>query len=280
MTTDAVALDLRAEATKLLGPLADLAAPVKPGSEAPWDQLVRIGEHQVRKAATCGASLVWDGDFDGWRAAFARAHVARGVLERMRRGATLDPSTLAREYVVDAAEHGRDSLSQWLASLGPGGTAAVVRDATSFVIAARNAFNTWPPQDGTRFGDKYHWQVPGRAVRLEATVDAVTRPTRALLLLARAPTGHEQLDLAWPALVATLRTGQLPRTVTRIDLASGDRRRIPVTDDVLDTGLTAAATAVEAAMAARYTAPMEPTPGRWCARCAGADGACPVAHRR
>lgn len=261
---------LRQEATRLLAPLADLAAPVAPGAEAPWDQLVRVGEHQVRRSATCGASLAWDGEFDGWRAAFARATVGRGVLERMRRGATLDPSTLAREWVVDAAEHGRDGLSQWLATLGPGGMAAVVREATTYAVSARAALAVWPPPPGTRFGDRYQWQVPGRAVRLEAIVDAVVRTTRDLLVLTTAvdPAG-EQLALAWPALVATLRTGQVPRAVTRIDLASGDRRRVPVTDDVLDTALSAAAVAVDAAMAARYTAPLTPTPGRWCRRCRG-----------
>lgn len=264
---------LRAEATSVLAPLADLAAPVAPGTDVPWDQLVRVTEHQVRLAASCAASLAWDGDFDGWRAAFTRKRVGRGVLERMRRGATLDPSALAREWVADSAEHGRDGVSQWLATLGPGGVAAVVREATTFVVAARAAMNTWPPPDGTTFGDTYLWQIPGRAVRLEASVDAVIRPRRALLVLATATADvdAEQRELAWPALVATLRTGQVPSTVTRVDITSGDRRTVAVTDDVLDSGLTDAARAVEAAMAARLTAPAVPTPSRACRTCRGND---------
>jgi hypothetical protein len=144
MTGDRAA-GLRAEATRVLAPLADLAKPLAPGTDTPWDELVRVAEHQVRLSADCGASLAFDGDFDGWRAAFARKRIGRGVLERMRKGATLDPAALAREIVVDGAEHGRDGLSQWLATLGPGGVAAVVRDATTWAVAARAAMRTWPP---------------------------------------------------------------------------------------------------------------------------------------
>jgi hypothetical protein len=113
-------------------------------------------------------------------------------------------------------------------------------------------------------------------VRLEATVDAVTRPTRSLLVYVTAVDDEpgERRDVAWPAFVATLRTGQVPNDVTRVDLVSGARRTVPVTDDVLDAGLTAAAQAVEAAMAARFTAPAAPTPGRWCAWCQGRHGSC------
>ena len=272
MTGDRAA-DLRAEATRLLAPLADLAKPVAAGADVPWDELVRVGEHQVRLAADCPASLVFDGDFDGWRAAFARKRIGRGVLERMRKGATLDPSALAREIVVDGAEHGRDGLSQWLATLGPGGTAAVVRDATTWAVAARAAMRTWPPPS-TKFDNPpalYTWALPGRAVRLEATADGVMRDAGALLLLTTATGdgGAVRRELAWLAFVATVARGSVPRHVTRIDLASGDRRTVPVTDDVLDDGLTAAAVALDAAMAVRFTAPAEPTPGRWCRTCHG-----------
>ena len=272
MTGDRAA-DLRVEAARLLAPLADLAKPVAPGADAPWDELVRVGEHQVRLAADCAASLAFDGDFDGWRAAFARKRIGRGVLERMRKGATLDPGALAREIVVDGAEHGRDGLSQWLATLGPGGVAAVVRDATTWATSARAAMRTWPPPN-TKFDNPpaiYTWQLPGRAVRLEATADGVMRDAGALLLLATA-TGDDaalRRELSWLAFVATIARGSVPRQVTRIDLASGDRRTVPVTDDVLDDGLTAAAVALDAVMAARFTAPAEPVPGRWCRACHG-----------
>jgi hypothetical protein len=159
-----------------------------------------------------------------------------------------------------------------LGTLGPGGTAAVVREAVAQVVAARAAMGRWPPADGTRFGDVFQWTLPGRAVRLEATVDGVTRPTRSLLVFARsAGEAAGRREVAWPALVATLRTGTVPASVTRIDLASGDRRTLPVTDDVLDDGLTAAAAAVEAAVAAAFGAPAEATPGPWCRRCRGLD---------
>ena len=272
MTGDRASV-LRAEAGRLLRPLADLAAPVAPGADAPWDQLVRVGEHQVRLASDCEASLAFEDDFDGWRAAFARRRIGRGVLERMRKGATIDPSSLAREIVADAAEHGRDGLSQWLAHLGPGGTAAVVRDATTWSVAARASIRTWPPPS-TRFDNPpavYTWTVPGRAVRLEATADGVMRDAGALLVLATttADVTAVRRELAWLALVATLAAGRVPRQVTRIDLVSGDRRTVPVTDDVLDDGLTAAAVSVAASMAARYTVPVVPTPGRWCRACTG-----------
>lgn len=272
MTGDRAAT-LLAEAGRLLAPLADLAAPVAPGADAPWDQLVRVGEHQVRLASACGASLAFDGEFEGWRAAFARRRIGRSVLERMRKGASLDPSSLAREIVADAAEHGRDGLSLWLADLGPGGTAAVVRDATSWAVAARTAMRTWPPV-ATKFDSPpavYTWTVPGRAVRLEATADGVMRDAGALLVLATSTVSPAaaRRELAWLGLVATLASGRIPRQVTRIDLASGERRTVPVTDDVLDDGLTAAAVAVAAAMAARYTAPAAPSPGGWCRACRG-----------
>ena len=269
------ATDLRVEAARVLAPLADLAKPVAPGADAPWDELVRVAEHQVRLSAECGASLAFEEDFDGWRAAFARKRIGRGVLERMRKGATLDPSALAREIVVDGAEHGRDGLSQWLASLGPGGVAAVVRDATTWAVAARAAMRTWPPHN-TRFDNPpavYTWQLPDRAVRLEATADGVMRDAGALLLLTTATGDGTSVrrELSWLAFVATVATERLPRQITRIDLASGERRTVPVTDDVLDDGLTAAAVALDAAMATRYTAPAVPTPGPWCRTCHGRD---------
>src|SRR5205085_7926390 len=121
----------------------------------------------------------------------------------MRKGASLDPGSLAREVVVDAAEHGRDGLSQWLASLGPGGVAAVVRDATTWAVAARTAVRTWPPPN-TKFDNPpalYTWSVPGRAVRLEATADGVMRDAGALLLLTTSSTDQPgaQRELAWLA---------------------------------------------------------------------------------
>ncbi|MEA3018821.1 MAG: hypothetical protein QOI47_345 [Actinomycetota bacterium] len=281
MTAEPVAQALRDEATRVLAPLADLAAPVAPGAEPPWDQLVRVAEHQVRKAADCLASAAYDGDFDGWRAAYARKRVGRAVLERMRRGASLSPGELATAVVSEMGHDGRDGLGQWLGSLGPGGTAAVVRDATTFAVAARAAFATWPPATGTRFGVPFAWDLPTRAVRLEAMADAITGPTRDLLVLATSTVdgAAEQRDLAWLALVATLGTGQLPNRITRIDLASGHRRTVAATDDVLDAGLTGAARAVEAAMAARYTAPAPPTRGAWCRACAG-QPVCPAGHAR
>ena len=263
---------IRKEATEVLRPLADLAAPVAPDAEAPWDQLVRIAEHEVDLAAACAASLAFDGEFPGWRASFAKRRLGRMVLERMRKGAIADPTTIARDVVAAEVRTSQSGLARWLAELGPGGTAAVVRDAVSFAVAARAAFRTWPPREGTRFDDLFSWQVPGRAVRLEATVDARADATRSLLVFGGLDDEEgERRDLAWPALVATLRTGQVPNDVTRIDLVAGDRRRVAVTDDVLDSGLTLAAAAVEATMAARFAAPAPPTPGRWCRRCDGAS---------
>jgi hypothetical protein len=275
--SDEVATELRHEAARVLRPLADLAAPVAPGAEPSWDQLVRVREHDAARAAQCGAALAYDGDFDGWRAAFARRRLGRAVLERWRRGATLDPGALAAAVVEDAAREGRDSLGQWLATLRPGGRAAVVRDAAAFAASARAELRAWPPAAGTHFGLPYAWDLSGRAVRLEATADAVTRPTRSLLQLATTTLDRPstQREMAWLAVVATLATGQLPGTVTRIDLTSGDRCTVAVTDDVLDTGLTSAAAAVEAAIAARFTAPLEPVPGRWCSRCRGVDRCLP-----
>lgn len=275
------AVAIRRDAQAVLAPLADLAAPVAPGAGAPWDQLVRIGTHQVDRGADCGASLAYDGEFDGWRSAFARKRVGRLVLERMRKGATLDPGAIARDIVDQAARDGRDSLGQWLGSLGPGGIASVVRDATTFAIAARASLKTWPPVDGTRFENPlvtYTWPVFGRAVRLEATADGITTTKRSLLVFATSTTSEAQRrrEIAWLGLVATLDLGKVPASVTRIDLVSGARDTVPMTDDVLDLGLTAAAAATEAAMAARYTVPLTPTPGRWCRRCRGRD-VCPVA---
>lgn len=260
----------------MLGPLADLAAPVAPGAQPPWDQLVRIREHEIDRAAACGASLGHETEFDGWRAAFARRRLGHAVLERLRRGATADPSTIARDVIDQEVRASQSGLAAWLGELGPGGRAAVVREAAWFAISARTAIRSWPPRQGTRFGDAFAWDLPGRAVRLEAAVDGVTRPTRSLLVLATAVDDEvgERRDLAWPALVATLGTGQPPNDVVRVDLVSGARRRVPVTDDVLDGGLTLAALGLEAAMAARFSAPLVPVPGRWCRRCAGAGGGC------
>jgi hypothetical protein len=265
--------ELRAEAQRVLTPLADLAAPVAPGAQAPWDQLVRISDFVVGRAIDCGASLAYEGDFDGWRAVFARKQLGRAVLERMRKGATADPTTIAVDIVADLAG-GNESLGRWLAELDAGGRAVVVREAVSFAVAVRHELQ-WPPAEGTRFGWKLLWDVPTRAVRLEATVDGYRRSTHELLVFATGTDDHH--EIAWPALVAALGAGVTPARVMRIDVVSGDRWTVPVTDDVLDTGLTLAAAAVGAAMAARYTAPMTPTPGPWCPRCRGRD-LCPVAQ--
>ena len=274
------ALTLRREAAEVLTPLAGLTLVVAPGAAAPFDQLVRIREHQVDRAAECLASLAHESEFDGWRAAFARRRLGLAVLERMRKGASADPSRIARDVVDHERRTSQSGLASWLGELGPGGAAAVVREAVWFAVATRAAVRSWPPGDGTRFGDAFTWDLPGRAVRLEAAVDAVTRPTRSLLVLTSALDDDEgeRRDLAWPAFVATLGTGQVPNDVTRIDLASGDRRRIPVTDDVLDDGLTLAARAVEAVTAAWFGPPAPTAPGRWCERCPGRD-TCPPGRR-
>ena len=152
-----------------------------------------------------------------------------------------------------------------------------MREAATFAASARAEMRTWPPAAGTRFGVPYRWDLPGRALRLEAVADGVTKPTRALLRFATSTVDRPsaQRELAWLALVATVATGQTVATVTRIDLAGGDRWTVTVTDDVLDTGLTVAAAAVEAAMAARFTVPVDPVPGAWCRRCAGLDRCLP-----
>lgn len=286
MTTDllTVADELRAEVARVLRPLADLAAPVRDGSDAPWDQLVRIRLHEVRRAADCPASLAHLGEFEGWRTAFARRRLGLVVLEKLRKGAR-DPTAVAIAALDDLVASGRGGFEQWLAELNPGGRATVVREAVGFAVAARIALHaSWPP-DGTRFvAAPWRWQVPGRAVALEASVDAVAvhrgeRGTaRSLLVLGTDEVDERALRLAvaWPALVCALRTGQVPLRVTRIDLADGARRSFTVTDDVLDDGLTAAAAAVGAAMAARFSGPARPVPGRWCRRCPGRDS-CPVA---
>ena len=277
--TDAAAAAIRREAALVLAPLADLAAPVAPGAQPPWDQLVRVREHDVRLASQCGASLAHQTDFDGWRAAFARRRIGRIVLERLRRGATMDAGSVARAVVDDAAREGRDGLGQWLSSLGPGGRAAVVREATTFAVAARAELSSsWPPK-GARFDPPatFTWDVPGRAVRLEATADADAchdgerGMVRSVLVLASDEGDDASIrrDVAWLALVSTLATGRVTLRVTRVDLVAGGKRTWPVTDDVLDDGLTHGARAVEAAMAARYTDALPPTPGRWCHRCAG-----------
>jgi hypothetical protein len=271
---------MRAEAQSVLAPLLDLAAPVAPGASAPWDQLVHITGFQVDRAADCGASLQYEGDFDGWRSAFARKRIGGQVLERMRKGASLDPGAIARAVVEQSAREGRDGLGQWLGSLGPGGVASVVREGTTFAIAARGAMRTWPPAQGTTLeAQPYTWIVPGRAVQLEATADGIARSTRSLLVFATSTTSvdRRRRDVAWLSLVATLARASVPASVIRVDLVSGDRDVVPVTDDVLDLGLTVGAAAAEAAMAARYTAPLTPRPGRWCRGCRGRD-ICPVAE--
>jgi hypothetical protein len=273
---------IRKEAHALLAPLVDLAAPFAPGAEAPWDQLVQITPFHVDRAADCGASLGYEGEFDGWRSAFARRRVGGEVLERMRKGATRDPGAIARGVVEQLAREGKDGLGQWLGSLGPGGTSSVVREGTTFAVAARVAIRSWPPADGTTFANqRYTWPIFGRAVRLEASADGLARSSRSLLVFATSTTGEAQRrrEVAWVGLVASLAIGTIPANVIRIDLASGVRDTVPLTDDVLDLGLTAAAAATEAAMAARYTAPLVPTPGRWCNRCRGRD-VCPVAESR
>lgn len=289
MTGDSRAAAIRREAQSVLRPLADLAAPVVPDAEAPWDQLVRVGAFQVDRGADCGASLHYDGEFDGWRSAFARKRIGGQVLERMRKmavalkegdEASLDPTAIARGVVDQAAREGRDGLGQWLGSLGSGGTASVVRESTTFAIAARTSMRTWPPVEGTTLAPQpYAWRVEGRAVQLEATADGLARSTRSLLVFATSTTSEDRRrrEIAWLALVATLARNSVPASVIRLDLASGGRDDVPVTDDVLDLGLTSAAAATEAAMAARYTEPLAPTPGRWCRRCRGRD-VCPVAE--
>jgi len=268
--------DLRDEASALLRPLADLAAPVAPDSTPPWDQLVRIREHELDAAAGCAASLAFEGDFDGWRAAFARKRLGLAVLQRLAKGATADPTTIAADVLDQEVRTSTSSLASWLATLGSGGAAAVTREAAWFATATRRGIRSWPPPRGTTFGTRFAWDLPGRALRLEASADAVIWETRDVLVVVSGEDDGdgERRDLAWPALVAALDTGKLPASVTRLDLVSGERRRVPVTDDVLDTALTAAARAVEATMAVRFTAPPLTSPGRWCRRCRGRD-VCP-----
>ncbi|HYD10510.1 MAG TPA: hypothetical protein VEA78_10435, partial [Acidimicrobiales bacterium] len=271
------------EAASVLRPLADLAAPVRAGADVPFDQLVRAGEHDAQRAADCPASIAHEGEFPGWRTAMAGGRVGLAVLERMRKPGAPPPGAAARQLLDDWVAGGRDSLSQWLAELGPGGRATVVRDAVGFAIAARAALDaSWPPAEGTRFVEvPFRWNVPGRAVRLEAKAQSVLvrGGARWVLLLGRGELDEQRLRnaVAWIALVSTLGTGVVPRAIARYDLDAGDRRSFPVTDDVLDAGLTLAASTVAAAIAARYTEPASPVPGGWCRTCRGRE-ICPVAR--
>lgn len=276
--------DLRAEATSLLRPLADLAAPVAPGATPPWEELLRVREHVVEAATSgCPASLAHD-EFDGWRTAFARRRLGTAVLERLRRHPTTPPGTAAAEVVGALADTGNDSLARWLDELGDGGRAAAVRDATTFAVAARTALartGAWPPA-GTRFvADPvaFRWLVPGRAVRLEAGASAVAThrgergAARSILLLRSAVPGDDQLRVivSWAALVATLEASRPPLRVAVVGVDDGARRTFSVTDDVLDDGLTAAAAAVTAVVDARYGTPeTRPAPAR-CVRCRGRE---------
>ena len=95
---DDAALELRAETERVLRPLADLAAPVAPGADPPWDQLVRIREHEVERAAHCGASLGYDGEFDGWRGSrvddsAVRSSSVSGAAPRSTRAPSPSPSS-------------------------------------------------------------------------------------------------------------------------------------------------------------------------------------------
>ena len=274
--------ELRVEAASVLRPLADLAAPVRPGSSPSWEELIRVREHDVLTATTgCPASLAHDGEFDGWRTAFARRRLGTAVLERLRRHPTTPPGTAAAEVVSALADTGSDSLARWLGEIGEGGRAAAIREATSYAVAARTALagGAWPPL-GTRFvadAVAFRWNVPGRAVRLEAAVSAIAThrgergAARSLLVLQTAAPDEERLrtSVAWLALVATLEAGRPPLRVTALDLAGGGRRSFSVTDDVLDDGLTAAAAGVEAAVAVRFGVPETRPERARCGRCKG-----------
>jgi hypothetical protein len=149
-------------------------------------------------------------------------------------------------------------------------------------VASRAALadaGPWPPL-GTRFVAEpvaFRWLVPGRAVRLEAGASAVAThrgergAARSLLLLQTAAPDEARLrvSVAWAAVVATLEAGRPPLRVTVVDLDGGGRRSFPVTDDVLDDGLTAAAAGVGAAVDARYGSPVTRPEVVRCGRCRG-----------
>jgi hypothetical protein len=165
-------------------------------------------------------------------------------------------------------------LADWVAGLPPGGRAAVTRDALAMVHLVRAQLR-WPPRGVI---DAVHLEAAAGPVKLTSRCEGKSRPgqtPRSLLLLTWSPQQAETTHLAAAsaAFVWTLsRGGREPLDrVLHHCLATGTGGSIPVDDQLLDAGLTAAATAL-AALIGQDTAR---TPGSWCRRCGRAAGCAP-----
>jgi hypothetical protein len=246
--------------------------PRQPNAKVPWDDIIKLDLHSVRRAARCLRAADPEDEYEE-TARNARRRVGLAVLARMRED-DIDPVAAFRSVLDDRNRLLQERLVGWIDGLGPGGRGALAAEVVTWVAALA----AWSPlaQLGHRDADvllegSLDWDVPDRAVKVRAPADVLAprgvRPAQRRLLVVAANLAEAELVAGHVALGYTLSRASAPSQVAVLAPASG-AARFTVDDDLLGTALERLTAAAASAVAARMGPEATATPGWWCQRCA------------
>jgi hypothetical protein len=199
-----------------------------------------------------------------WTARTARRTIGLAAVRACLPGGRRAPGDAVVETMAEMTEDGRRGLGrpggieQWLASLAPGGTAAVAAAATVWATGLLHAI-TWDRTDGAAVGPADHWWnvsagvvLRGRAdVRLPVGDGGEGRRTAVLTIVGGRPGPASRAALGLPALVAAAggRRQPMPARVVGWWPECGRALVLPVDAGLLDATADAVVGAVRAARA-------------------------------
>jgi hypothetical protein len=260
-----------------LGPItASFRRP--PGVKIPWDDIIKLDLHAVRRADRCLRAADPADDYQE-SARNARRRIGLLVLARMREDG-IDPVVAFHSVLDDRGRLLSDRLGAWVDGLGAGGLAALAAEVVTWV----SALAAWSPLARLGHHDAdvllegtLDWDVPDRAVKVRAPAEVLAphglRPPDRRLLIVATDLRDAQMVAAHSALGYALARASVPAQVAVLVPASGSAR-FRVDDDLLAGGLTRLLAAAQAAVSARLGPEAPATPGWWCRWCGRRDD-CP-----
>ena len=271
----AVGGEWRQRATAEIGQVTSLF-PRPPNAKVPWDDIIKLDLHSVRRAARCLRAADPEDEYEE-TARNARRRVGLAVLARMREDG-IDPVAAFRSVLDDRNRLLQERLVGWIDGLGPGGRAALAAEVVTWVaalaalVAARAAR---PPRrrraargqprlgcaraggEGARAGGRA--RAAGRAAR-RSGASSSSRPTWPRPSWSRA---------TWPS--GTPSAGPAPRRRWRCSRRRRGRRGSRWTTTCSARRSSGSRPPRPAAVAARMGPEATATPGWWCQRCALRD---------
>jgi hypothetical protein len=188
---------------------------------------------------------------------------------------TPDLAAAVAEAMRDRAEWSH-SLREWVETLSLPGRAAVHAAATTWAVDAARLVGTDQPRPADRPRPKWcdpfrqpAWRIPGRRIRVGATVDAVmgtpsSGSERLLVITDATPGPGDTIRAGHVALVRSLTSGRAPERVSLGSPATGEIRRFGVDRALLELAVDRLS---EFLQLLENPADQPAVPGRWCHHC-------------